>query len=641
MAIKSDPHCPNGWNARGKVYFAMGQKRKAIGDYSKAIEVDPTFAMAWSNRAEIYLMDGEVDNSIADYSKAIKLDASEAGAWYRRGFAYGHLKQWDNAIVDFTKAIELEPANPAAWLGRAQSYRQLRQFDKAIDDYSHIVRSNPDVLSGERKTFARALIKTAWAERGTVYADLGRWDKAIGDYSRALELDPMLVEARLSRVLAYSRLGQWKMAISDCSERIDREPENAVFWRARGLFYHRTGDFESAIRDYSQAILLDPQFGGQWWQRGESFAKRGEWENAIADYGQAIAREPKNAGWQNGLAWLLATHADPKLRNAGRAVELARRAVALAPAEATYWNTLGTAYYRAGSWQEAVTALDKSMELGGGGITVDWLFLAMAHYQLGHKNEARRWYDLADEFYQEDQRRFHEEAAALLRVPPMRLRVAMLPQGREHARAMRWSQAATCYDKANMSVGVGRGNVAFERACYGLLMDDQEVFRSGFAAVLKPPDGVPAPRGFLVARFCTLAPVPPEDLARAEEMARKELQDNPRFWAVTASAGLHYRAGRYQQAVDLLHKCLKDYPTWDGRVLDWLWLAMAYHRLGKGAEARDWLKKAQQWFDKSPRQMPAATENGISWHLHDWLEAQVLRRDAETLIGGNKGHASK
>ena len=33
------------------------------------------------------------------------------------------------------------------------------------------------------------------------------------------------------------------------------------------------------------------------------------------------------------------------------------------------------------------------MELRKGGDVFDWYFLAMAQWQLGHKNEARKWYD--------------------------------------------------------------------------------------------------------------------------------------------------------------------------------------------------------------------------------------------------------
>ena len=79
----------------------------------------------------------------------------------------------------------------------------------------------------------------------------------------------------------------------------------------------------------------------------------------------------------------------------GRAVELAKKAVELAPKQGTFWNTLGVAHYRAGDWKAAVAALEKSEELRNGGDSFDWFFLAMAHWQLGEKDEARKWYDQA------------------------------------------------------------------------------------------------------------------------------------------------------------------------------------------------------------------------------------------------------
>ena len=53
------------------------------------------------------------------------------------------------------------------------------------------------------------------------------------------------------------------------------------------------------------------------------------------------------------------------------------------------------AHYRAGDWKASLTALEKSMELRKGGDSFDWFFLAMAHWQLGEKDEAREWYDRA------------------------------------------------------------------------------------------------------------------------------------------------------------------------------------------------------------------------------------------------------
>src|SRR5882757_1697929 len=105
-----------------------------------------------------------------------------------------------------------------------------------------------------------------------------------------------------------------------------------------------------------------------------------------------------------------------------QAVELAKKSIGLTPKHGSNWNTLGVAQYRAGDWKAAVAALTKSMELRKGGDSTDWFFLAMAHWQLGDKEEARKWYDRAAAWMDKNQpkneelRRFRAEAAELLGV---------------------------------------------------------------------------------------------------------------------------------------------------------------------------------------------------------------------------------
>ena len=121
----------------------------------------------------------------------------------------------------------------------------------------------------------------------------------------------------------------------------------------------------------------------------------------------------------NELAWLLANWPDPQFRDPARAVELARKAIEQCRRPAI-WNTLGVAEYRSGAWDKAIKALSRSMELTSGGSAVDWLFLAMAHWQKGEKNEARSWFDKAvssmdkNQSKDEESIRFRAEATALL-----------------------------------------------------------------------------------------------------------------------------------------------------------------------------------------------------------------------------------
>jgi serine/threonine protein kinase/WD40 repeat protein len=166
-------------------------------------------------------------------------------------------------------------------------------------------------------------------------------------------------------------------------------------------------------------------------QQAAVHVRAGQWAGAVAAYSKALELCPGDARTHNNLAWLLATCPDPKLRDGGRAVKLARRAVELAPKEGEYWNTLGVAQYRAKDWTAAVEALTKADALlGDKALGFNAFFLAMAHWQLGDRPEARAWYAKAVTWqhshkaelernppWREELRRFRAESAALLGIP--------------------------------------------------------------------------------------------------------------------------------------------------------------------------------------------------------------------------------
>ncbi len=139
----------------------------------------------------------------------------------------------------------------------------------------------------------------------------------------------------------------------------------------------------------------------------------------------------------NNTAWLLATCPDPELRDHADAVKHARRSIELEPNNGNTWNTLGVAYFRLGDWEEARSALYRSMELRNEGDSFDWFFLSMIHAHLGRKERAREWYNKASQATRPDRTdyaelyRFEAEAAAALGLPkPDRPEPRPTPAGR-------------------------------------------------------------------------------------------------------------------------------------------------------------------------------------------------------------------
>src|SRR5262249_35484443 len=115
-----------------------------------------------------------------------------------------------------------------------------------------------------------------------------------------------------------------------------------------------------------------------------------------------------------------------------RAWTLSRRAMVLSPGERDSLSTLGVVHYRAGRYAEAIPILERSLEPGRSHLDgFDLFFLAMAHHRVGHRGEARGYFDRGvrrlgehnelDEHHARELAAFRAEAEAVLAGPAREL----------------------------------------------------------------------------------------------------------------------------------------------------------------------------------------------------------------------------
>jgi tetratricopeptide (TPR) repeat protein len=145
-------------------------------------------------------------------------------------------------------------------------------------------------------------------------------------------------------------------------------------------------------------------------------------EQASELRGKLAAITTNNSPLLNNMAWHLVADADPANLDGATAVELAKKAVELKPQSGAAMNTLGVARYRVGEFKQAVADLEKSTQLNKGRDSTDFFFLAMAHWQLGEAEQARKWYAQGVAWMDKKQRtdegllRFRAEAEELLKI---------------------------------------------------------------------------------------------------------------------------------------------------------------------------------------------------------------------------------
>jgi tetratricopeptide (TPR) repeat protein len=196
-----------------------------------------------------------------------------------------------------------------------------------------------------------------------------------------------------------------------------------------------------------------------------------------------------------------------------------------------------------------------------------------------------------------------------------------------------WAGAVDRYAQALAQNSSDDGEFWFEYAALLLLSGDRAGYVEACARMLER-GGVPEMRAYHVARAGTLAEGGIPLASALDNLAgHGELRANAtQFWAQTEQGALAYRAGRFQEAASFFEQSLNTDARPGRAVVNWVWLALAEQRLGKADEAQRWLAKAQNWLDQYRDGMPPNADTKLGLHIHNWLEANILRREAESLL---------
>jgi WD40 repeat protein/Flp pilus assembly protein TadD len=225
------------------------------------------------------------------------------------------------------------------------------------------------------------------------------------------------------------------------------------------------------------------------------------------------------------------------------------------------------------------------------------------------------------------------EAAARMRPKDAHLRIC---RGRYLASLCRWDEARAAYAPVIAGRPLANNNEEpFEYACLLLLTKDAKAYQSfcrETAARAGPyPDAFTA---FVLTRMCGLAKGALADPEQAVKWGEKSILFNKTNYNLHALAAAMVRAGKDQPSLTRLRESMA--INWgSATVLNWLLYAIVCQHLGQDEFARTWLDRARIWFDRVPPAKPGKPLT--SAHVLDWLEAHVLRREAEQIIHPKAG----
>ena len=118
-------------NFLGMVWDFIGEEKKAVDSWQKALDLDPNYGKAAEanyNLGIYYTNNFEIDRAIDFYSRAVKIDPNFYDAYWNRGLLYLKRKDFPKEIVEDTQEYMDEISEEKAWFDNTIEITEQKCF---------------------------------------------------------------------------------------------------------------------------------------------------------------------------------------------------------------------------------------------------------------------------------------------------------------------------------------------------------------------------------------------------------------------------------------------------------------------------------------------------------------------------------
>jgi WD40 repeat protein/tetratricopeptide (TPR) repeat protein len=402
------------------------------------------------------------------------------------------------------------------------------------------------------------------------HAGHNQWDKAEAALTLVRRKRPEDADLFLGVANVHGELKQWDRAEPALDRALQLRPTDALIWQERGQRLSAQRQWDQATAAFDRAVqqgMDDPQLHRA---RGICHANRRRWDRAVADYTLALKVAPSGPTRASRAACLA------QLGRLDEAVADYTEAIRLGPADVFLRWSRGRALAKLGRLDEALA--DYTQELRG------------------QQNNPLLWQERADCY-------------------------AGLKQWARAAADL--AQACQCKPDAP-----ARWHA---RAVAQLAAQDTDGYRKSCATLIARFGKSDNPAANWAVWTCILLPDAVTDFTPLVRLDEQVLAKHPRNWYFLTTLGAAlYRAGRFEEATRKLDEACKAHGN-GGNAYNWLFLAMAQHRLGNANEGRRWLAKSSEWLESARQGKIKDKPISIPLNWKDHFSLNLLLREAEAL----------
>ena len=374
--IEKHPDAAAGYYMRGKLYLGEGNFDLAQTALLKAIDLDPNLTKAYELLIPIYSRANKLPEVLTEMNAVLAKKPNDVRALLLAGFIYYAMKDYNKSRENFEKLLTIDPNSVPALNNLAfifaEKLNDLNRAAELAQKARSLVPSNPSVTD----------------TLGWILYKQGKYQEAADLLAESSAKAPDNVEIRFHLGMADYMMGRTDEARAALQKVVVSPQDFAGKEEARtrlSLLSEAPAEAESlSSAQLEQALQRQPNDPVALMRLGETYEKAGATDKAVDAYERALKANPKLLAAAMKLAQL---NAGP-LKNPDKALQYAKKARELAPADPRAAATVGSIAFQLGNYTWAYSLLQEGARQLPNDPAVRHN-LAWAAYSLGKVAEAR------------------------------------------------------------------------------------------------------------------------------------------------------------------------------------------------------------------------------------------------------------
>jgi tetratricopeptide (TPR) repeat protein len=339
-----DPKMAEAHRMLGVVYLDEGDKPRAQGQYSYALDLKPGYYQALAGLARLYRAEGNRVRAQEMVEKALDARPWDIEMREMLGELLWENADLDHALAELEKVVAVAPRHLQARRTLALIYAARGDTTDLAQELERVSEIAPEDLEVK-------------LDLGSAYQRMGDTDKAIRAYEEVLTKEPKNVQALKFVGDCYRRAKETDKAIAAYQRVMKLSPTDPRPYFLLGAVYEEAGNDGKAEQVFQDAQQFKRYLGEAWTNLGAIAFRRGDLSKATWYLSRAVVKAPTRPKGHYNYALLLSAK-----KERDKALDELKIAGDLDPADAEIRYLAGVILLRQGRLDEAKAMFGEALK---------------------------------------------------------------------------------------------------------------------------------------------------------------------------------------------------------------------------------------------------------------------------------------